>query len=856
MLGNRWERQELQAAVSAIPYSVCVAKTTPQGKPGVGVDGHCSYVGEVARTLLARMPEALRRMMPDGVATLAALHDVGKISPGFQARILSADELNARAASLGDIITPGFCTNHAEIGEASIARWYRERGGDEGDRTWGQVAGRHHGRRTEPASAVAERYGGQVWEAERESLIAALLSAFGPLPEVPPTSCDLMLASGLTCVSDWIASDERFYPPQGLAEGADAAVQATIALDRAGWRYPSLTRDLSFAEVFGFPPNPMQQAVAEAVDTPGVYIIEAPTGLGKTEAALFAAYRLMASEANCGLYFALPTRLTSNRIHERVNRFLTQITVDAEHARLVHGQAWIQELAAGGELFRSGRAWFHPIKRALLLPFGVGTIDQALLGVLRVRHHFLRGFGLAGKVVVLDEVHSYDVYTGVLIDILIDMLTQLNCTVIVLSATLTRERRGTLLTGGTIPTEDRYPLITAGAPGVAAITTPMAPPAERRIECRVSDTQTGEVAQWALKQARRGACVLWIVNTVRSSQEAYSSVAAEMREAELPVGLLHARYPAYRREELESKWVGALEKDGSRPDGCVLVATQVVEQSVDIDADYMISELAPSDMLLQRLGRLWRHQRVRPVSCPRMDIVSPALEKIGGKGEVLEMLGGNGWVYAPYVLWRTYCIWRHRGCLALPADTRELLETTYAEPNPEDPEWVHQCFEELEMRRAQLKRMALGATAAAMPVLVDDEDAATRYSSYPQIPLLLVQEIESTGTAANIRLMSGTAVEVREGERDLHVTAALHRNLVTVPRYWVSATTIPPHLRSHIYGRVVVARVDPDGQLYDVERGLALAIAYDATRGVYRRAESTNLDVAEKLGDFGDELDW
>jgi len=213
-------------------------------------------------------------------------------------------------------------------------------------------------------------------------------------------------------------------------------------------------------------------------------------------------------------------------------------------------------------------------------------------------------------------------------------------------------------------------------------------------------------------------------------------------------------------------------------------------------------------------------------------------------------------VYAPYVLWRTYCIWRHRGCLALPADTRELLETTYAEPNPEDPEWVHQCFEELEMRRAQLKRMALGATAAAMPVLVDDEDAATRYSSYPQIPLLLVQEIESTGTAANIRLMSGTAVEVREGERDLHVTAALHRNLVTVPRYWVSATTIPPHLRSHIYGRVVVARVDPDGQLYDVERGLALAIAYDATRGVYRRAESTNLDVAEKLGDFGDELDW
>ena len=137
-------------------------------------------------------------------------------------------------------------------------------------------------------------------------------------------------------------------------------------------------------------------------------------GMGKTEAALYAAYRLMADGHHHGLYFALPTRLTSNRLHSRLAVFLGQAFGIEAAARLVHGQAWLADRYPGGEELRPGGAWFAPIKRALLYPFGIGTIDQALLAVMNVKHGFVRAYGLAGKVVILDEVHSYDEYTGTL----------------------------------------------------------------------------------------------------------------------------------------------------------------------------------------------------------------------------------------------------------------------------------------------------------------------------------------------------------------------------------------------------------------------------------------------------------
>src|SRR5690625_5144301 len=169
-------------------------------------------------------------------------------------------------------------------------------------------------------------------------------------------------------------------------------------------------------------------------------------GLGKTEAALYASYRMLESGQASGIYFALPTQLTSNKIYERFQCFLEAVLAgDCRHrSLLLHANAWLLEKDMGEE-GRPGGAWFNQSKRGLLAPFAVGTIDQALMAAMNVKHGFVRAFGLAGKVVILDEVHTYDSYTGTLLDALINLLSQLDCTVIVLSATLNQQRRQQLI---------------------------------------------------------------------------------------------------------------------------------------------------------------------------------------------------------------------------------------------------------------------------------------------------------------------------------------------------------------------------------------------------------------------------
>jgi CRISPR-associated endonuclease/helicase Cas3 len=223
------------------------------------------------------------------------------------------------------------------------------------------------------------------------------------------------------------------------------------------WSRTSIRHLEGFNDVFPDLPsaNSLQAATLEVVREPGVYIIEGPMGYGKTEAALAASFNLLAAEKAGGFYFALPTQVTSNRIHLRVQPFVDRISTDSATVRLAHRASWLiqtdlpPELNAAApddaEAEEHARSWFASAKRALLMPFGVGTIDQALLGIIAAKHFFVRQFGLAGKVVILDEVHTYDHYTGTLIAALVKRLLELHCTIIVQSATLTQSRRRALL---------------------------------------------------------------------------------------------------------------------------------------------------------------------------------------------------------------------------------------------------------------------------------------------------------------------------------------------------------------------------------------------------------------------------
>lgn len=447
-----------------------------------------------------------------------------------------------------------------------------------------------------------------------------------------------------------------------------------LALDACGFHGFSPTPGLSFKDLFGFAPNAMQEAFLEKATTPGVHILEAPMGLGKTEAALYASYQMLCAGGLSGLYFALPTQATANQMLDRVNKFLGKFLDKYAHsvAKLSHGAAGvIQDFGAAGA---PGGSWFSSSKNALLVPFGVGTVDQALLACMYTRFSGVRAFALTKKVLVVDEVHSYDLYTGTFLSHLIKFVRDTGGSVILLSATLTDAAVQQLT--GTFPTCRDYPrYVGAGSEG---------------LPCGVPDklvslsTGTLEKAtEKAIEDARAGAQVLFILNTVDEAVASYRTLASHLGADR--VGLLHSRFTKADRQRNEAHWCGIYGKGGDRSVGRVLVGTQVLEQSLDLDADVMYSFLCPTDMLFQRTGRLHRHQNVRPegYESPSLYLVVPGafvncLEDAGIQDKKLQKsLGGTGWVYDLYSLIRTYELWSSLTQVSIPGDMRDMLEGTY-----------------------------------------------------------------------------------------------------------------------------------------------------------------------------------
>lgn len=770
-----------------IPFRECRAKTCPDGSPGTFVFDHCRYAGYVAEGLLALLPDSVRGMLPPETPFLVSLHDVGKVSPGFEGKYFMA-LLKEKAPAFARGWEGSYVTNHASVGARALMKLF----GVASSHPLVRAVVAHHGFAADPPypfTADGE------WQGERRDLANALAEEFGTHPSVAANAqAHVDLLTGITCVSDWIASDEEFFPPdeRPLSSG-EGRQRAAFALARCGFAKASFRHGLSFHDIFGFNPYPAQQAFLDEVDGPGVYVLEAPMGMGKTESALYAAYRLVERGAHSGLYFALPTRLTSDRIHERVEQFLKAVSATPTAVKLAHGQAWLKEFDTGGEGAEAARRpppWFNPSKRGLLFPFAVGTIDQALLSVLNVKHSFVRSFALAGKVVVLDEVHSYDAYTGTLLDELVRRLRDVGCTVIILSATLTAARRKALLGDGA-PEADGYPLLTGIRADGGVVVRPLDPPPSRTVRLRWIDAAAQSPVAAAVEKARAGCNVLCIANTVATAQEWFRTLKSEMVPDEFPVGLLHAKFTSRDRERLEEEWMAKLGKpdregrEFARPHGSILVSTQIVEQSVDIDADWMLSELAPADMLLQRLGRLWRHERPeRPIAEPELAVVCAAmppddLSALPTKTKELESVFGRGvWVYAPYVLLRTFEELRKRESIAVPDDIRGLLEAVYSDAVPETE--PHAPLHAAMMKRIdELRRYAIMGEADSLPTRNDDEETAgTRYNSRPSVSLLLVRSLDTvTGQAV---LLDGTTVTLSRFQRDFKVTRELYRNLVQV----------------------------------------------------------------------------
>lgn len=813
------------------------AKTTPEEKPGLSVYDHMANVGNVARAIAETSLELLDRfhMKSSLVGALAALHDLGKISPGFQRKCEAwLEENGLTKIARNGVWDTAMESDHGKVSHSAIQAFLSEAKIDrESAKFISAVLGAHHGRLNPPNERgylpqrlISDSASRIDWNAERMASAWKIWDLFeeGRIPfTLTDDSPALWWLAGLTSVADWIGSDERFFPPERKDAVTDAAFRAQKALDAIGFHSPDLKGNLTFEQLFDFPPNEMQIKALAAITEPGVYVIEAPMGMGKTEAALCAAYQLMISGKAKGIYFALPTQATSNRMHLRMNEFLARITPDAPMSRLIHANSWLTTSDCGiqptatfrkssaQEDARTGRDWFASTKRALIAPFGVGTIDQALLGVVAAKHFFVRHFALAGKVVILDEVHSYDLYTGTLIDTLITTLEGLGCTVIVLSATLTGKRRGQLLSQSGNELNDPnlpYPLISGRRKEMHIEPIAAEPPAPRNV--KVDFVNAEKATEEAIALALEGGAVLWICNTIDAAQKQYQRFE-KMTQGKFPLGLLHSRFPYWQRELLENEWMERFGKSGETRCGSILVSTQVVEQSVDLDADLMITELAPTDMLLQRLGRLWRHEREnRPVNAARLCIVEEArsLEEFRTMPtkEIKQELGSKGLVYDPFVLLRSLEVWQGQNEVSIPAQIRSLIEATYETRDNEPESWC-KLYEDVYGKALAHRQKALMSSNVWNIPLPDEEGVQTRLNDIPTVSVVLCQSINGKEAL----FIDGTSAKIGGDVFRLNTAQAIHKNLVRIPQYCFESVTTCPAFAEYLFGTQSVGIVADGG---------------------------------------------
>lgn len=887
---------------------------------------HLFDAAAVAYELLESRPAFLARLSQTlGVASpvarnlgalVAGLHDLGKFSVPFQAKVpdlwpsaalgpptkdLPVDAGHWRYTALlmhegpaARLLEAAFGTQWRHIRDdlKTIAAGHH---GQPPEIDWMGVAGPLAPARTLRSEALA------LPDACREAAgtaAAALLSVlaapdFRGLQSGPLRKASLLL-NGLVTTADWVASG--FSYPDGRADGLSdagsywrrARNEARHAIKTCGLE--PLTAVAVGWQALGLNPEglrPMQVVVSKVAIAagPNLFILEDMTGAGKTEAALMLALRLMLAGKGEGIYFALPTMATANAMHKRLADchrafFATRDGVEPSLV-LAHAKAGLARRIAhlGTDGMAGGVAahcndWIADSRRkALFADIGAGTIDQVFLAVLRKKFLTLRQFALANRILIVDEAHSFDAYMGVEMRTLLRLHAMNGGSAIVLSATLTSEQRRLFATAfrdacgprnaeaGIAPAlrRDRrardatmtelssraFPLLTqAHGGGVMELPVAHFDTGRPRVGVRRLGSRDEAVSE-AVAAARRGGAVAVICNAVDEAIATHAAILTELGDPEAAL-LFHARFAMVDRMRIEQHVLHIFGKnaDSSLRAGKIVVATQVIEQSLDLDFDVMITDLAPFDLVVQRAGRLWRHMQqrpamARPVPAPCLAVISPDPASVQSPRWLEPVLGAGAFVYRhPGYMWRTAKLLFERGALPQPDEPafRSMLDDTYAAGTDDLPECLH--AEANKVSGEDHGKGSLGSFNVIKPEegygalsgeLGNDEDIGTRLG-------------EKQATARLARRKDGRLVPWGEhAGADMPLLWALSE--VTFNQVWLGKDT--PVVESaeiravkaswpKFEQNILLAEVGDDGSLLTIGEGLA----YDLNIGLTRCASA------------------
>lgn len=653
---------------------------------------HMLDVAAVAEELITYFP--WKSDLKQAFIALVGLHDLGKFSESFRRMLREGIAQDYPHWKLTEILL-------LEADEM-LATWF---GGTAEVRRflYAATAG-HHGR---PPDTPLQRRGrykclqaiGEGQEAARRFL--SILKEFWP--EASLASLDEETARkfswwlpGFCTAADWVGSNTKWFKPRELDCNPAEYLEKTRLIARQAVCEAGLSgAGACSRRLFDFALRPLQTA-CEAIslpEGPTLVVLEAETGAGKTEAALLLAQRMALAGKGRGMFFALPTMATAdamfNRASQAVGKMFEKPSVTLAHGRAGLSVPFRDLVTAGSNTGKSGDAddvtsseWLATDnRRALLADVGVGTIDQALLSVLPVRFQTLRHYGLSSKILVVDEVHEMgEPYIAEELINLLKMHRAMGGSAILLTATLPLAWRSRLLaTYGGVSESSAYPAITVA--GGDAITEFAVDDRPVKGSVKVERmTSTEEAVQYLVQGARAGAACVWVRNAVDDAIAAVEALRAEGVETHL----LHARFALCDRKKLENEVLERVGRKGKNRAGFVLVSTQIVEASLDLDFDVMVSDLAPIGSLIQRVGRLWRHMDLRlaterPVPAPILKVLSPDPADVQDAHWLRSVLHKGAGVYALPDTWRTASVLFKRGQINAPEGLRDLIEAVHGE---------------------------------------------------------------------------------------------------------------------------------------------------------------------------------
>lgn len=734
------------------------------------------------RPVLSRLSEITgcdNNKLSAKIVFICAIHDIGKAHPIFQGRDAETLEILRRK----NLNQASFDTRfrHEQYGANIFDRLSAEDVDIKNSDIISQIIRMHHQKEQKKNSdidiiKIDDKEKAKKWRHIQKEIYDYIKNVFHfdnlNLINKNISKSELFVVQnailGIMITSDWIASNNYVFdnqPYKNIDEFLKSRkLQALKFLNNEGMIRQQIPVMQDFKSAFGFNGRPVQNDVEKIVHKNDIkcMLIESDCGSGKTEAALYAAAVLGNRSGLSGIYMGLPTGVSAEAIQNRVDEFLTS-----------HGMRNTKLYTSKSMLLREPDKkpiWTDISRQRLLTSSAVGTVDQVMTVARLARFESVRMNGLASKVLIIDEIHAYDTYMLAVIRGLLMICGELGVPVIMLSATLPISTKKGLL--GVVGNRDMelhngYPMIsyvTKDGDVYEQVSNQYMP--DKKISCKLLPilNNNDEIARYAVDAVKDGGCECVIMNTVADAICVYDKIK-EKKSDNCKIILYHSRMTINARDKKSREILKMCGKDRSeRPERAIIVGTQVLEQSLDIDVDYMIIAICPIDLLFQRIGRYHRHGDEGTIR-KRVDVGNTVQVLIPAD---LSNYGGTEYVYEKCYLDATVdTIQEHNNHLLIPSGMPDMINCVYNHASVDVQ--VRQIIDEANSDAGNIK-IENGFEIYTKRNALTDKNLNVRLSNVDettvQIAILDDEEIHALGQSseADIELFKCRVVAVRESK--------------------------------------------------------------------------------------------